>query len=128
MMTLVFLVAVCGAVLSGYYFYVEQQVAKNPNYKPACDINDQTSCTATMKSPYARVFYIQNSLLGIAYYTLIMMLSVTVCPIMIRYLAFTGVVATLILGYVLYTRVKVACPICISLYIVNFLLFIVAHW
>ncbi len=128
MMSLVFLLATVGVVLSVYYFYIEQQIAKNPNYKPLCDINDITSCTATMKSPYAKLLYVSNSVIGIAFYLSIMMLAVTCCPIMIRYLAFTSVVASTLLAYILYTKVKVACPVCIALYVINFLLFIVSHW
>jgi uncharacterized membrane protein len=127
-MTLVFLVALCGMGLSVYYFYVEQQVAKNPEYKPVCDINDRFSCIATIKSQYAKLLFVPNSLIGIAYYALIMMLAVTCCPTMVQYLSFTAVIASFALAYLSFIKIKTMCPVCVAIYVVNFILFIVAHW
>ena len=68
-------IAALGFVISAYAFWLEQKVKQEPDYKAACDISSRMSCTAPIKSPYARIFYFSNAGIGMAYYTLVALLA-----------------------------------------------------
>jgi len=103
---------------------------------------DGSSCVTVVQTPYARVFGVPNSLLGIAYYLLL------ICGAMGNwsfgtnlYVHFTYVVyplalvlliiisaGTTVLGfyliYALRRKLHVDCPLCYTAHAINFVLFV----
>jgi len=61
-LTIIFYLA--GIALSGYAYFVEYQLEKEPGYKAMCDIDESHSCTTVFNSTYGRGFGIVGKLMG----------------------------------------------------------------
>ncbi len=120
------LLAVLGLLLSIYSLYVEKKLEAQKSYSPVCDISKEVSCSAAFTSKYAKTLGIENSILGIAFYTLILVLSVTSYASLILYLAIAGILASIRLAYISYFKLKNFCLICSGIYIVSLLLLILS--
>ena len=119
-------VAALGFVISLYAFWLEQKVKHEPDYKAACDISQRMSCTAPIKSPYARIFYFSNAGIGMAYYALVALLAWLSLPQPLLIVTMAGVAGSIALAYVLYGKIKTVCLVCTSLYLINIVLLILA--
>lgn len=119
-------VAALGFVISLYAFWLEQKVKREPDYKAACDISQRMSCTASIKSPYARIFYFSNSAIGMAYYAFVALLAWLSLPQPLLIATMAGVAGSIALAYVLYGKIKTVCLVCTSLYLINIVLLILA--
>ncbi len=120
--------ALGGILLSIYAFYVENKNRKEKSYKPVCDITEKVSCTKAFSSQYGKILGISNSAIGIFFYLLILILSITNQIKIIFYfsvLAFTG---TIYLSYISYFRLKNFCLVCTGIYIINFLLLFLSYY
>jgi len=113
-----------GLILSAYSLYVEKRLKQEKNYAPVCDISKNVSCSAAFTSKYSRTLGINNSILGIGFYTLILLLSVTAYAPIILYLAAFGMLTTIYLAYISYFKLKNFCLVCTGIYIVSLLLLI----
>lgn len=126
-MSLIYICCAIGIVVSVYSLYLESRLAKNPFYKPMCDINDKISCTAALQSDYSHFLGLSNALLGFGYYGIMFVLSM----IHVLYIAWVMSAVALIfscyLAYILAFKIKIFCPLCVTLYIVNGLLFIILY-
>jgi len=133
-----------GLGLSFYALHVETQASKDPNYIAFCDIADlQMSCSKVFSSKYGRGFGLvadflgkdhplnqPNSIFGIIFYSLIILLSFINVGFLSKiqtFLCFLSVGGSIYLGYVLYFILQELCPVCISTYIINFILFISSY-
>jgi vitamin-K-epoxide reductase (warfarin-sensitive) len=126
MITSLFVLAVLGFCISLYTYLLEKKVKKDPNYKPVCDISDKISCTKPMKSSYAALFYFSNAVIGMIFYAVIALLAFFEMHKLIALLAIAGFIASCILAYVLYSRIKSLCLLCTALYGINILILYVA--
>jgi len=126
MQTEIIILAIIGFILSLYALSIEKKFKKEA-YKPACDINDKISCTKALTSPYAKIFKIKNSLLGIFFYTLIIILAIISQIQTIFYLSIISVLGSIYLAYISYFKLKTICIICTSIYLVNILLLIISY-
>lgn len=126
MMTAILVLAAVGFCISLYACFVEAKIKNDATYKPACDINDRISCSAPLRSQYSNIFYFSNSVIGMAYYLLVGILAWFALPMLLMLSTAGGVLVSLVLGYLLYFRIKSVCIVCTSLYIVNILLFLFA--
>lgn len=113
-----------GIAVSLYAYYLTYKIQNQVDYKAACDINDQMSCTKATRSPYSKTFGIPNSVLGLAYYLAIIGFVVTNQPQYLAYLVVGGLLATGYYAYLLFFKVRTICLVCVSTYIVNVLLFL----
>jgi vitamin-K-epoxide reductase (warfarin-sensitive) len=113
-----------GLVISMYAILLERKIAKNPSYKPMCDVSDTVSCTKLIKSSYAHMLYFSNATWGIAYYALVLLLAALNLPRLLVLVTTGGVIASLVLAYILFFKIRSVCLVCISLYLVNILLFL----
>ncbi len=120
------ILAFLGLLLSVYSLYVEKKLEAQKSYSPVCDISKEVSCSAAFTSEYSKTFGITNSILGIAFYTLILVLSVTSYASLILYLAITGILASIRLAYISYFKIKNFCLVCTGIYIVSLLLLILS--
>lgn len=115
-----------GFFISLYAYYVESNIKKDASYKPACDINDRISCTKPLTSEYSNIFFVSNTLAGMAYYVFIACAAWLQLQAIVLATATLGCMMTFYLAYLLYFKVKSFCLVCSSLYLINILLFVFA--
>lgn len=126
MFSVIILLCLIGIGISIYTYLLEQKIKKNPNHKAGCDISDRASCTKPMKSKYANLFYFSNSLVALAYYVLIIILTLLNVPMLLLVASIIGALVTCVFAYLLYFKIKTLCILCTSLYLINFLILILA--
>lgn len=66
-----------GMLASLVLAYEEMRLAQNPGYSPGCNISPILSCGSVMATDQASVFGMPNSLLGIAGFSMLAMLGLT---------------------------------------------------
>ncbi|KAK9883856.1 hypothetical protein WA026_002054 [Henosepilachna vigintioctopunctata] len=136
--TSLFLLSGVGLVLSIYGYYVEFKLEQEEDYTALCDINEHVSCTKVFKSTYAKgfgisseesIFNVPNSLYGIPFYSLLAVLSYSSSLTINKILISNVTVANCLTPYLAYLLTFVlhdVCIVCISIYIVNALLLLMA--
>ena len=120
------LISIIGFVISLYTYITELRVKNIPGYKPVCDISDTISCTKPMMSKYGNIFYISNSLLGMMFYISVIILYLMKAKFILLLFSISGVLASFIFAYLLYFKIKSFCLLCVSIYIVNIIIMIMA--
>ena len=120
------ILSLIGAFLSFYAYRVERS-SKKEHKKPICDINDKISCTKAFTSKWGKTFGVQNSLCGIIFYILILILSAYDLTKIIFYLSIISVLISIYLTYILYFKVRSLCLVCILIYAINILLVIFSY-
>jgi vitamin-K-epoxide reductase (warfarin-sensitive) len=115
----ILIVCLVGLGLSLYGFLVEQRLKENPNYKAVCDLSDRMSCTKPFKSPYGKILKFSNSTLGIIFYSVMIALNALNLHMLLFYGALSACAVSVVLAYVLYTKIQSFCLICTSIYVVN---------
>jgi uncharacterized membrane protein len=113
-----------GAALSLYALYVKHKLSKNKNYHSVCDISDKVSCTAAMGSRYGSLFIIPNSAFGALFYAVMMLLGVFDEMKALFWLSVLAVLGSISLAYVSFFKLKITCPLCVGIYVINILLLI----
>ena len=121
---MILILAAIGFCISLYAYFVESKMKSDVSYKPACDINDRISCSKTMQSEYSNIFFISNSILGMAYYATVALLAYLGLHTLLMIATTLGMIASCALAYLLYFKIKSLCIVCTSLYIVNALLLV----
>ena len=116
--------ACIGFFLSLYAYFVEKKIKSVSGYKPLCNISDSISCAKPFMSQYAHILYFSNSLVGMVFYVLIIILALLNAVPLLMIAAVGGGVASGVLTYLLYVKVKSFCVVCASIYIINFLILI----
>ncbi|ELT87583.1 hypothetical protein CAPTEDRAFT_131213 [Capitella teleta] len=127
-----------GAGLSVYAYHVETTKEKDNSYRAACDINEQMSCSKVFTSRYGRGFGIlehvvgkksplnqPNSVFGLVFYALQTILGLqrtSSAAFMQVILAVMANMGSVYLAYILYFVLNDVCVVCVSTYVVNFLL------
>lgn len=118
-MFIVLLLAAIGFCTSLYGFFVKQKLARDPNYKPACDISDKASCSKPFQSPYSRLFGISNTITGMIFYAVMSIATLLGFHTIVLLFAAGGAVVSAWLAYILYFKIKTFCLICTITYLVN---------
>ncbi len=120
---MIIILSIIGLLLSIYAVHVEKSKERIKNYKPICDVSNKISCTKVFSSEYSHILGIKNSILGIFFYASIIILSILNLNWIILSLLILAVLSSILLAYLQY-KLKLFCIICISVYIINFLLLI----
>ena len=120
---MIIIIAIIGLILSIYAYYVERK-SKDKNYKALCDISNRASCTKAFSSKYGKTFGVSNSIYGILFYLLIIILFFINEISIIFYSAILSILGSLYLAYIQYFKMKNFCLICTLIYLVNILLLI----
>ncbi len=123
----VFIIAAIGLCLSLYGFFVDYKLNENPTYKPVCDLSDRVSCSKTFLSPYSKMLTISNTIVGILFYSGIMLLAWLEYTTLIWYGALAAAFASVLFAYILFFKVQTICLLCISIYLVNIALVYAAY-
>ena len=117
-----------GALISIYLIYVENRLVQNVSYKPVCGINDRVSCSKAAKSSFSKLFGIPNAILGVIYYAVIAGLFYFNFPILVKMVAFIGVVFSIYLAFISFFVQKNVCVLCTATYIINLLILVFAFF
>ncbi|KAJ7984487.1 hypothetical protein DPEC_G00355330 [Dallia pectoralis] len=127
-----------GLFLSFYALHIEILRDRDPEYRAMCDLGDYVSCSKVFTSRWGRGFGLleffiakdsvlnqPNSVLGIIFYTLQLTLGQSVssrAAFLLVCFSWASVAGSLYLAYVLAFILGDFCMICVSTYVVNFLL------
>ena len=118
--------AILGFIASIYFAYVKRNTKKNKNYKALCDITDIVSCTKAARSHSSDLLGFPNAWLGLVFYPFVFLLTFFEGIILIFGLSMIANALTLYLIYVS-IKEKFICPVCVGIYIINFLLLIFSY-
>jgi len=139
--TLVLLLAFAGLIDAAYFTLAYYGRIKRARWVPQilC-ASERSSCVTVVKTPYARVFGVPNSLLGIIYYAALIWWAALGGPVglmfyiggyhvlRIRGLLVLASIVTVALGaylvYALRRKLGVNCPLCYAAHAINLALMV----
>ncbi|KAG7279360.1 hypothetical protein CRUP_001268 [Coryphaenoides rupestris] len=137
------LVCLLGVALSLYAFRVERETARDAGYRPLCDLGASVSCSAVFSSRWGRGFGLlgsifgedsvlnqPNSVYGICFYAFQLLLGMTVSAMAALILMTTSILSvmgSLYLGYILYFVLEDLCVICVTTYVLSFILLLLNY-
>ncbi|CAL8276790.1 unnamed protein product [Arctogadus glacialis] len=137
------LVCLLGIVLSLYAFHVEREKARDESYQAICDVSTSISCSKVFTSRWGRGFGLlgsifgndsalnqPNSVYGICFYAFQLLLGMTVSAMAALILMTTSILSvmgSMYLGYILYFVLEDFCVICVTTYVLNFILFLLNY-
>ncbi|KAA0717394.1 Vitamin K epoxide reductase complex subunit 1-like protein 1 [Triplophysa tibetana] len=137
------LVCLLGILLSMYAFHVEREKSLDASYRAACDVSSWVSCSKVFTSRWGRGFGLlgsifgndsavnqPNSVYGILFYVFQMLLGLTasaMAALLLMTTSIASVVGSVYLGYILYFVLKDFCFICVTTYVLNFILFVLNY-
>lgn len=113
------IIAAIGFLLSFYGWYVERQARSDKDYKAVCDISESMSCTNAFTSEYGKLISLSNSVWGMLFYSLVILLAFHQQMTAILGLAAFAVLGSVYLAYIQYIRMKNFCLVCTAIYLVN---------
>lgn len=127
MLTNIIFVSCIGLCLSIYAFFIEKKIKRDESYSPICDISNRISCSKPFQSSYTKIFGISNTLTGMAYYVSILILAALNMNFLLLIITTAGLIISIGLAYILYTKIKSFCLICNTIYLINGILLILAY-
>uniref|UniRef100_A0A1B6EAE4 vitamin-K-epoxide reductase (warfarin-sensitive) n=1 Tax=Clastoptera arizonana TaxID=38151 RepID=A0A1B6EAE4_9HEMI len=127
--------SILGIILSIYAYIVEISKEHDEKYIALCDISEHMSCSKVFTSVYGRGFGIlhhivglestlnqPNSLLGIIFYSFVILLTFSNSVSASKILIFLGIlsnIGSVYLASILYFILYDFCVVCVSTYVVN---------
>ena len=119
-LTTIHWLALAGLILSAYFLYVKIKRSSTKNYKALCDFTETISCSKAAESRYSSLAILPNAVYGIIFYLLVFTLVLSFS----QFVFYLAILASLISLYLIFIsfKIKVFCPVCISTYIINFLI------
>ncbi|HLC54927.1 MAG TPA: vitamin K epoxide reductase family protein [Candidatus Nanoarchaeia archaeon] len=127
MIWMLIILTLLGALLSCYALYVEWRAHSNKKYVAACDIGHAASCIKAFASPYGKLLGLPNAFYGLVFYIILFPFAFYGLHEFVFYGAVLGMLATFILAYISYVKMKNFCIVCSSVYLVNILLLIFSY-
>jgi vitamin-K-epoxide reductase (warfarin-sensitive) len=121
------ILSLCGFVLSLYAYRLERALAANPNYQAACQLSEVVSCTKPILSEYGSMFGVSNGILGLLFYSLMTVAAFVGTMGFVFYASVAACLVSVYLAYLLAFRIRVLCPVCVSIYAINLALLIVSY-
>ncbi|MCA9485358.1 MAG: vitamin K epoxide reductase family protein [Nanoarchaeota archaeon] len=124
MFSALIILSLVGICLSFYAFLVERLFHTKKDYHALCDISENISCTKAFSSPTGKLLKFSNSLGGLIYYTLIIILVYLNQFQIILYFSVLALAGSIYLAYISYIKMKNFCLVCTAVYIINILIFL----
>ncbi|KAK7163914.1 vitamin K epoxide reductase complex subunit 1-like protein 1 [Siphateles boraxobius] len=137
------LVCLSGILISLYAFHVEREKTRDASYRAMCDLSSSISCSKVFTSRWGRGFGLlgsifgndsavnqPNSVYGIFFYVFQLLLGLTasaMAALILMTTSIASVMGSLYLGYILYFVLKDFCFICVTTYLLNFILFVLNY-
>ncbi len=117
----VFILCFTGLLLSLYALYIDK---KRPE-TPLCDISRNISCSKAINSKYGKLLGFPNSIMGLIFYPSFMLSAHLQVTQILQLIGALGFIATVVLAYFSYIKMKNFCLICTATYIINVILFLI---
>lgn len=131
-----------GTIVALYGYYVELRAASGNDYVAMCDISPEISCSKVVKSEYGKVFsHLKivpkdslldqpNALYGAVFYICFGLLYYfwgknAQVQLILLGLTVSSMLLSVYLAYILTEVLKLKCIICYSIYLCNFVLFVI---
>ena len=132
-----------GVIVTSYAIYVEKY-ALTQNFRAICDINSKASCSVVLTSRYARLaklwlklpndskFNLPNTYYGLLFYIAVILYPIypfTLVPfreVLLLIAAIMSVMMCVVLGWILYYKLKNFCAVCVTTYIINMSILIIS--
>ena len=121
---IILILATIGLLISVYGITVEHKLQQDEQYKAACDLSDQISCSRPMLSEYNKMLGISNIWACALYYCAIIASTFMELPMLPLILSIVGCAVSIVFAYILYFKIHSFCLICTSLYAINIALMI----
>ncbi len=121
------ILAIIGFFVSLYAYYIEKKIAKDPTYKPMCDLSDRISCSKPIVSPWGKIIIFSNALIGMIFYVVVLLFYFLNYTPLLFYSALIAVGASLVLAYILFFKIKTLCLLCCCIYVINILLLFASY-
>lgn len=123
----VLLLCLVGLYISVYFTLLAYgRIWSGSRLVPALFRMGGAACSTVLAHPDARLFGLPNSLVGIAYYLLIvgavLLFGTRAMPSVVVGAAWAVVGAGIFLVYSLFARVRIRCRLCLATHLVNFLI------
>ncbi|KAM3917800.1 vitamin K epoxide reductase complex subunit 1-like protein 1 [Leptodactylus fuscus] len=134
------LVCALGIALSVYAYHVETSRENDAEYRALCDINPSISCSKVFTSKWGRGFGLvenllgaqsllnqPNSVFGVLFYTLQILLGfvgLVAAAVTLLVTSLASIAGSLYLAYILFYILEDFCVICITTYVLNFILLV----
>ena len=122
MMLDVMVVSAVGFGVCIYTFFIERNMKRDEQYRAACDLSDRVSCTKTFRSKYANLFGVSNVYAGMLYYGSMIAFGYFHFAEFAFLATVAACLASVVLAYILYFKVKTVCILCTSIYAINAIL------
>lgn len=122
----IILLSIFGFLFSLYFLFVKRKKTLNKDYKAFCDLSDRISCSKAANSKYSNLLVFPNAFFGVIFYILVVIFAFLGFYSYIFYLALMASLLSLYLIYIS-IKIKVFCPVCVSIYVINFLMLIVSY-
>ncbi|XP_065335089.1 vitamin K epoxide reductase complex subunit 1-like protein 1 [Cloeon dipterum] len=133
--------AAVGVVLCVYTYVVETKKELDSSYEAMCDINEHISCTKVFTSEYGKgfglvrliagedsAFNVPNPVYGLVMYSSIFLFSLSPTSLTLSLIQVCQCVlaniGSIYLGCILYFVLQDFCIVCVTTYVVNFVLLI----
>lgn len=132
------LVCALGIALSVYAYHVETSRENDAAYRALCDINPSISCSKVFTSRWGRGFGLvenllgaqsllnqPNSVFGVVFYALQIVLGfvgLVAAAVTLLATSLVSIAGSLYLAYILFYILEDFCVICITTYVLNFIL------
>ena len=128
---------VLGILVSLYALWVEHRKALDDTYEALCDLSEGASCTKVLMSSYGHIFShfgfvpngsaldVPNPVLGLCFYSLVLLWPRNYSRLPVLVASLGSVLFSAYLGYILYAVLKDFCLVCVSSYIINFVILVV---
>ncbi len=120
MMYDVLVVSLLGLPVATYSLYLEWALAKDPDYKPVCDLSDVFSCKRNFGNKQVRIMGIPSSWIMFAYLIPMIVLAYLNRPQLAFALAIFGALTSVYKEYRIFKYGKTFCPVCNAFFAVAF--------
>ena len=127
MLTGIVVISSIGFLVCVYGFFIKRNLKLDQGYKAVCDLSDKVSCTKTFLSPWSKLFGISTIYIGMVFYAAMMLFGLSGQVQLVFLGAVSACIASLFLAYILYAKIKTFCLVCITTYVVNVILLVLAY-
>ena len=127
MLTGIVVISSIGFLVCVYGFFIKRNLKLDQDYKAVCDLSDKVSCTKTFLSPWGKLFGISTIYIGMVFYAAMILFGLSGQVQLVFLGAVSACIASLFLAYILYAKIKTFCLVCVTTYVVNVILLVLAY-
>eukprot|EP00164_Ancoracysta_twista_P004597 GFYU01006208.1.p1 GENE.GFYU01006208.1~~GFYU01006208.1.p1 ORF type:complete len:169 (-),score=41.24 GFYU01006208.1:176-631(-) len=117
-----------GMVLSAYALYVEIKLSQDKNFVALCDISEWMSCSKVFSSKWGHMLFgVPNAFWGCLFYPIVALLTRKKVWDLVLLASAISTLGSCFLGYILIFVVVDICLVCMSIYVISFIMLYVVY-